>query len=280
MTTLHGRILVIDDNPVSARVVTARLEKAGHEVATAADAEAAIAALSEMGADALIADLGVAGGNGLQVVSEIRSQPEWNALPVLVTSSVADAAIVREAGARGVRRFFLKPLDGEALLGEIQDLLREEHRLTLLSPTAAWSALSLDLEQYQALLGELADLVQQADSQLVALSSDDPQDDAMSRAIEALRRIADVVETVSSGPFLALGTDDRGATAERPSIDDWRRVALRDLRLLQAQIDVILGAELAAADAPPAAEAAPAEAAPAAPSTESGEGEAAEEPGA
>lgn len=240
-------MLVLDDNPVSARVLHANLIKAGHQVVTAEDAPSALEALAEANADAIIADLGVAGGMGMQIVGQIRAEVEWSDIPILVTAAMADPVLVREAGARRVRRFLLKPVDVDVLLGEIDGALREDSRLALRAPEEAMRALSLDGEEYEALLQDLSRLLDEAESKLSAVANPESELEAWSDAVESVRKLADVVSSVATGPFLDWDADS-GAT---PSMEDWRRVALRDLKKLRAQIAACTG-EAEAAD--PAAE--------------------------
>lgn len=237
-------MLVLDDNPVSSRVLHANLTKAGHDVVTAEDGPSALKALANAHADAVIADLGVAGGMGMQIVGQIRNEVEWADIPILVTSAVADPVIVREAGSRGVQRFLLKPIDAKVLLGEVEKALKEDARLALRTPDEAMKALSLDREQYEALLQDLAGLVGEAEAKLDAVADPASGMEAWSDAVESVRQIADVVSSVASGSFLDWQAE-QGAT---PSMDDWRRVAMRDLKKLRVQIAAYTGAEDAGTD--------------------------------
>ena len=68
-----ARVLVVDDEPQILRALQTNLRGAGYEVATAATARDALAAAAMRPPDAVILDLVLPDGSGIDVARELRS---------------------------------------------------------------------------------------------------------------------------------------------------------------------------------------------------------------
>ena len=90
-------VLVVDDEPQILRALQTNLRGAGYEVTTASTAREALSAAAMRPPDAVILDLVLPDGSGIDVCRELRS---WSSAPVLVLSVVGDES--REG--RGARR--------------------------------------------------------------------------------------------------------------------------------------------------------------------------------
>lgn len=110
------RILVVEDEPVSARMLVALLEQGGFQVAHAPSAARARALLSAQDYDAMTLDLMLPDGNGLELLREIRADERTEDLPVIVVSASADEARDSFSGdAAPVVDWLNKPFDPQAL---------------------------------------------------------------------------------------------------------------------------------------------------------------------
>jgi len=68
------RVLVVDDEPPSVRMVAANLRIRGYEVLTATTGEAALTSLDAHQPDLVVLDLGLPGIGGLEVLRRLRSR--------------------------------------------------------------------------------------------------------------------------------------------------------------------------------------------------------------
>jgi PAS domain S-box-containing protein len=112
-----GRVLVVEDE-AHVREVTARLlQRAGYEVSTASDAEAALGMLASSGPfDLVLTDSAMPGMRGEDLAAEIgRVQP---GLPVILMSGHAD--LERSPSASAVVGFLQKPFAVPVLLAEVR----------------------------------------------------------------------------------------------------------------------------------------------------------------
>ena len=86
-------ILIVEDNPVSARMLEVTLQKNGYSTVRARTGREALDELREHGTqiEMVITDIMMPEMDGLELFSAIRSNPKWRSLPVVVASAAADA---------------------------------------------------------------------------------------------------------------------------------------------------------------------------------------------
>ena len=114
-------VLVVDDEPQILRALQTNLRGAGYEVATAATAEQALSAAAMRPPDAVILDLVLPDGSGVEVCRELRS---WSSAPILVLSVVGDEPEKVAALDAGADDYVQKPFGIDELLARLRALLR------------------------------------------------------------------------------------------------------------------------------------------------------------
>jgi DNA-binding response OmpR family regulator len=102
------RVLIIEDDFFVAGIYEQTYKQAGCEVAIAYDGEAGLRRLGEFRPDVVQLDLMVPKMNGVEVIRQIRANPDWKSLPVLVLSSCCDLTLVREAQQAGASEVISK----------------------------------------------------------------------------------------------------------------------------------------------------------------------------
>lgn len=118
-----ARILIVDDYPVTLRVLSTQLRKHGYEVNTAGSAREALESLAENPADLAILDIAMPEVDGLMLLSQLRADARYAAMPVIMLTASGqdqDRIIARETGAND---FLSKPASSRELLDTVQRLL-------------------------------------------------------------------------------------------------------------------------------------------------------------
>jgi CheY-like chemotaxis protein len=152
-------ILVVEDNKASALVLRLNLERNGYQVHVAGDGQSALDVLgAQADIDLVISDIMMPGMDGLTLIRTMRAKPEWEHIPVVVASAIADADTVKQVASLGVRRFIVKPINIPRLLQQVDDVMRQTVA-TLMSRTEAIGALQVDEATYDELVGDLSTLV-------------------------------------------------------------------------------------------------------------------------
>jgi CheY-like chemotaxis protein len=128
--TMERRVLVVDDDPDIACYMSTLFEDHGYEVRTADSGSAALAILEEFPADVLIVDVMLAGRSGLDLMVRLRQDPRYANLPIIVVTGndevLGDGGrsyMASHEGIRGADRVLGKPVEPEALLSSIAQLL-------------------------------------------------------------------------------------------------------------------------------------------------------------
>src|SRR5690606_454864 len=127
------RVLVVEDDPGIAGGLDMALRRAGYAVDVCATRDAAWHALSVEPFDALLLDLGLPDGEGLDLLARVRQQPAPVAgreilphkdMPVLIMTA-RDGLSDRIGGLdRGADDYLVKPFDANELLARLRAMLR------------------------------------------------------------------------------------------------------------------------------------------------------------
>lgn len=113
-------ILLADDDPVILRLLTATLNHEGYRVVTAMDAMQAVMVAHRSAPDAILMDVMMPGGSGLEVLKRLKASSGTQQIPIIAMSSSADVTLPAQAAALGAEAFLQKPVD----LVQLNELLR------------------------------------------------------------------------------------------------------------------------------------------------------------
>jgi two-component system, OmpR family, KDP operon response regulator KdpE len=115
------RVLVVDDEPQIVRGLRVVLRNAGFEVDSAATKEEALDALSHRPPDAVLLDLVLPDGSGVDVCRQVR---EWSHVPIVVVSAVGDEREKVRALDAGADDYVTKPFGSQELAARLRAVLR------------------------------------------------------------------------------------------------------------------------------------------------------------
>jgi chemosensory pili system protein ChpA (sensor histidine kinase/response regulator) len=117
------RVLLVDDSLSVRKVVGQMLEKAGFEVATAADGADALARLADAAFDVMVTDLEMPRVNGYELIDDLRRRAATRDLPVIVLTTRAGDKHVALARSLGVRHYVTKPVEEQAFVTLVASLV-------------------------------------------------------------------------------------------------------------------------------------------------------------
>ena len=115
------KILIIEDDPELAMVLSSYLGKYGMEVTAVEDPYIGLSTLTQQDFDLVILDLTLPGMDGLEVVEKIREKSD---IPIIISSArddITDKVIGME---RGADDYMPKPYDPRELVTRIKTILR------------------------------------------------------------------------------------------------------------------------------------------------------------
>ncbi|MFQ5777357.1 MAG: response regulator [Terriglobia bacterium] len=108
-------ILVADDDRVAVRLLSESLKALGFNVLVAYDAMQAWMTTQRATPAAIVLDVNMPGGSGLEVLRKLKRSAKTSTIPVLVVSGSAGADLLQEVQALGPDEFLPKPIDREHL---------------------------------------------------------------------------------------------------------------------------------------------------------------------
>ncbi|MBK8097822.1 MAG: response regulator transcription factor [Planctomycetes bacterium] len=119
-----SRILVVEDEPVTAEVFERTLRHVGHRVRVARDGLQALHALQEQVPDVVILDLGLPTVSGVDVVRRLRGGvgPQ---VPILVVSGTARAQVTLAIDDLLPGLWLCKPIRPRELVAAVELVLRD-----------------------------------------------------------------------------------------------------------------------------------------------------------
>lgn len=119
-----ARILVIDDDPISLKVASAVLDKAGHEVVSAELGIDAIKLLKKgEQVDLIVSDIMMPGQDGFDVLKTVKASKGLARIPVVLCSCLKDQASVIKGLRLGASGYITKPFRPEVLATKVNELL-------------------------------------------------------------------------------------------------------------------------------------------------------------
>jgi two-component system chemotaxis sensor kinase CheA len=103
------RILLVEDSITTRTQERRILEGAGYVVVTAVDGLDALSKLDQHPFDAVVSDVQMPNLDGLQLTRRIRQHASWRNLPVLLVTSLAAEADIRQGMEAGANAYIAKP---------------------------------------------------------------------------------------------------------------------------------------------------------------------------
>jgi two-component system response regulator GlrR len=112
------RILIVDHDPASSRLMMVRLGSADYEVESARNAQAAIGACARFRPNLVITDLRMEQMDGLGLLRELKGR--WPGISVIILTAHGSIRAAVEATQCGAFGFLVKPIEKSELLGQVQ----------------------------------------------------------------------------------------------------------------------------------------------------------------
>src|SRR3990170_3232013 len=144
-------ILVVDDDPKMVRPARAYLERAGHVVLAAADGASALTAARSARPDLIVLDLGLPGGDGLDVTRLLRRESNVPIIMLTARAEESDKLVGLELGADD---YLVKPFSPKELVARVRAVLRRTEGAAGPGDVLRAADLTLDLPRMRLTVGD------------------------------------------------------------------------------------------------------------------------------
>lgn len=122
---MAGKILIVDDEPNIVLSLEFLMKQAGFEVRTVGDGQAALDAIEAEPPDLVLLDVMLPNKTGFEVCQEIRANPDWQSVRVIMLTA-RGREIDREKGqALGADDYITKPFATREVVTKVQAMLAD-----------------------------------------------------------------------------------------------------------------------------------------------------------
>lgn len=113
-------LLLVEDEQDTADLVTLIMKERGYQVLHAADGSVALEKVALMPPPSLIMlDIQLPDVDGITILETIRATPDWENVPVIMLTAVADQDKISKVRTLAVQDYVLKPFRRETLLRSV-----------------------------------------------------------------------------------------------------------------------------------------------------------------
>jgi len=120
-SSIHGRVLIVDDAAAIRKVLRRVLESAGYEVIDAADGDSALELLRRSPVDVVLTDVQMPGRSGVELARLVVR--DFPGIKVIAMSGFEDTHVSQLPRELGIDAALTKPMQPEALIAAVRDSL-------------------------------------------------------------------------------------------------------------------------------------------------------------
>jgi DNA-binding response OmpR family regulator len=117
------RILIADDEPNIVVSLEYLMKREGFEVSIVGDGEAALEAMTSLRPDLILLDIMLPKKDGFEVCQQIRANPEWRGVKVVMLTAKGRDTEVTKGLALGADAYVTKPFSTKDLVAQVRKLL-------------------------------------------------------------------------------------------------------------------------------------------------------------
>lgn len=117
-------VLVVDDEPNIVLSLEFLMGQAGYEVRTARDGDAALSAIAEQMPDLILLDVMIPKRDGFQVCQAIRSDPNLNAVRIIMLTAKGHEDERDKGMALGADDYIIKPFSTREVVNRVDQFLK------------------------------------------------------------------------------------------------------------------------------------------------------------
>jgi len=116
------KVLVAEDDKLLGQAYKLKLSKAGLDVKVVSDGSELIKALESLTPDIIILDLIMPKMDGFAVLTELKKNPAWDKIPVIVSSNLGQSDDIVKATKLGADEYIVKT---DLSIGELVDKINK-----------------------------------------------------------------------------------------------------------------------------------------------------------
>jgi response regulator RpfG family c-di-GMP phosphodiesterase len=118
------KVLIVDDEPINAKIAQKFLEKEYSEIVVVDDSRAVMKTMTETDIDLVLLDIRMPYKDGFQVCKEIRNIKKYNDIPIIFLTTEGDIESITKGFDSGGNDYLLKPFKPKELMARVKNHLK------------------------------------------------------------------------------------------------------------------------------------------------------------
>jgi len=118
------KILIVDDDSTTRKLLGLYLKAKGYEVAYAENGLEGLQKLGTENPNLIISDLNMPYMDGIEFVKNVRADATWHEIPILMVTTEGDPEERERAMSVGVNGYLVKPVTAELVTQNIKHILK------------------------------------------------------------------------------------------------------------------------------------------------------------
>ncbi|MBL4693622.1 MAG: phosphate regulon transcriptional regulator PhoB [Magnetovibrio sp.] len=145
---MEHTVLIVEDEPAQAEVLSYNLESAGFRIMIAVNGEEGLLLAQKNVPDAIILDWMLPGLSGIEVCRKLRADPATRDIPILMLTARGEEEDRVRGIETGADDYVLKPYSPREVMARIKGLLRRANP-SLVAETLDYCDISMDFVQHK-----------------------------------------------------------------------------------------------------------------------------------
>jgi two-component system chemotaxis response regulator CheY len=119
------KILVVDDDKTTRKLLSLFLKGKGYEVVTA---ENGLDAMEKLGIDdinLIVSDMNMPYMDGIEFTKNLKNDPTWSSIPIIMITTEADEEEKKKAFEAGVDDYLVKPANADQINDSVKKILKK-----------------------------------------------------------------------------------------------------------------------------------------------------------
>ncbi|HEY3275316.1 MAG TPA: response regulator [Syntrophorhabdaceae bacterium] len=120
---MSKRIMTVDDSASVRQMVSFTLKDAGYDVVEAVDGKDALGKIDGAAVNMVITDLNMPNLDGIGLIRELRGQPQFKFIPIIMLTTESQDSKKQEGRSAGATGWIVKPFKADQLLAVVRKVL-------------------------------------------------------------------------------------------------------------------------------------------------------------
>ena len=118
-----ANILIVDDSSLIRSVASSATKEAGHNAIVATNGQEGLEMMEANQIDLVFSDVNMPIMGGLDMVENIKANPAYKFIPIIMLTTESDATLKQRGKALGVKAWMLKPFNKDKFFMVVKKLL-------------------------------------------------------------------------------------------------------------------------------------------------------------